>query len=327
MANGTCGCSTRCGIVLAGGAGQRLRSFVYRLRGDALPKQYVRFTGSRSLLEQTLDRVERIVPPERVFTVATMSHLQFPDAQGQLECRPPGTVILQPENRETAPGVLLPLVHLEARYPNALVAVFPSDHFIDPEGLFMGYVDLAFRAVGAHPGRLVLLGVKPDRAEPEYGYIVPEPLRPGRAGSGVRRVSSFVEKPASDSVAELALRGGLWNTMVMVFRPRTVMDAVARVAPALHRAFDHVRRAFGTSQEARVVEEVYRDIEPANFSRTVLEAIPGRRSPSLVVLPVRGVYWSDWGSEQRIANTLTRTTERPFAVQGASNTDIRAEAV
>ncbi|MFZ5876715.1 MAG: sugar phosphate nucleotidyltransferase [Nitrospirota bacterium] len=312
----------RCGIVLAGGAGRRLRSFVYRLRGDTLPKQYVRFAGSRSLLDQTLDRVERIIPAERVWTVATESHLQFPEAKDQLGNRPPGTVILQPENRETAPGVLLPLVHLEARYPNAVVGLFPSDHFIDPEGLFMGYVDLAFRAVESDPHVAVLLGAEPDRVESEYGYIVPSAYDSVRAVPGIRRVASFVEKPTPAHAADLAARGAVWNTMVMVCRPRTLMKAVARVAPALRRAFERVRAALGTRDEARVVEDVYRDLAPMNFSRGVLEAMPSRRSPTLLVLPVRGVDWSDWGSEQRITGSLERRRDR-----NPSAPDLRVDAV
>lgn len=284
------------------------------MRGDALPKQYVYFGGTRSLLEQTFDRVERLLPPERVFTVAGHSHLQFAEARDQLECRIPGTVILQPENKETAPGLLLPLLYLEARYPDAVVGVFPSDHCIDREGLFMGYVDLAFRMVEINSTSLVLLGVEPQHVEREYGYIIPSPVGPSRPLSGARRVLRFVEKPTPDSAQELAERGGLWNTMVMAFRPKTVLDVVARVAPSLRRAFDRIRRAIGTPQEHGVVEDVYRNLEPVNFSRTVLEAIPGRRSPSLLVLPVRGVGWSDWGSEQRILSALRGTAALPPAV-------------
>jgi mannose-1-phosphate guanylyltransferase len=123
----------------------------------------------------------------------------------------------------------------------------------------------------------------------------------------MRRVLTFVEKPPPETAESLAQRGGLWNTMVMVCRPKAMLDLVARVAPTLRSAFERVRLAIDTPQETRVVEEVYRDLEPVNFSRTVIEAIPGRRSPSLLVLPVRGVSWSDWGSEQRILNTLDRT--------------------
>ncbi|MEW6681305.1 MAG: sugar phosphate nucleotidyltransferase [Nitrospirota bacterium] len=303
----------RCAIVLAGGSGQRLRPFVHRMRGDALPKQYVRFTGSRSLLEQAFDRVERLIPPERVYTIAGVSHLQFPEAEDQLSGRPPGTVILQPENKETAPGVLLPLLHLVARYPDSVVAVFPSDHFIDPEGLFMGYVDLAFQAVEHHPTSLVLLGAEPHHAEPEYGYVVPACNEVGQLNSNFRRVLTFVEKPTPESAKKLVELGALWNTLVMTFRPKTLLDLIARVEPPLRAAFERIRFAIGTPQEARAVEDVYRDLQPVNFSRTVLAATPGRRSPVLLVLPARGVSWSDWGSEQRIMSALNHARQTRYA--------------
>lgn len=306
--------ATRCAIVLSGGAGQRLRSFVYRMRGDALPKQYVDFTGAGSLLERTFDRVERLIAPERVFTIAGHSHLQFWEAHEQLTRRPQGTVILQPENRETAPGVLLPLVYLDARYPDAVVGVFPSDHFIDPDGLFMGYVGLAFRAVESNPDHIVLLGIQPDDAEPEYGYIVPAANEPDGPLPRMRRVATFVEKPSPDAAARLAAGGGLWNTMVMAFRPQTLLDAVAGTQPELWRAFERIRRALGTTREAGVLEEVYRDLRPMNFSRAVLQGLPGRRSPVLWVLPAHGVFWSDWGSEKRLVRALRRTSDSSRAV-------------
>lgn len=300
----------RCAIVLAGGSGQGLRSYVRRLRGDALPKQYVRFTGGRSLLEQTFDRVERVIPPERIFTIAGSSHRQFPEAEYQLGGRPPGTVILQPENKETAPGVLLPLLHIVERYPDSVVAVFPSDHFIDPEGLFMGHVDLGFDAVSQDPASVVLLGAEPHYLEPEYGYVVPTSNGGSQHGPSLRRVLTFVEKPTPDAAKKLIELGAFWNTFVMIFRPKTLFDLIARVEPSLRRAFERVRRAIGTAHEDRAVEEVYRELQPMNFSRTVLAAMPGRRSPILLVLPARGVLWNDWGSEQRVESALSRMHER-----------------
>ncbi|MEW6681626.1 MAG: hypothetical protein AB1451_01695 [Nitrospirota bacterium] len=88
---------------------------------------------------------------------------------------------------------------------------------------------------------------------------------------------------------------------------------VARIAPALRRAFDRIRRAIGTPLENSVVEEVYQNLQPVNFSRTILASIPGHRSPLLLVLPVRGVEWSDWGSEQRIIHALGKAPYLPPA--------------
>jgi nucleotidyltransferase-like protein len=104
-----------CGIVLAGGEGKRLRPFVHLLRKDLLPKQYVNFIGRRSMLEHTLHRAEKLIPSERLFIVLNEAHLGFPEVQQQICKRPPGTIIVQPENKETGPGLLLPLMHLFPR--------------------------------------------------------------------------------------------------------------------------------------------------------------------------------------------------------------------
>lgn len=99
----------RCGIVLAAGEGERLRPLVRQIRGEVLPKQYVNFIGARSMLEHTFSRVERLIPEERVFTVVGRNHLAYPSVNRQLSGRLEGTVVVQPQNRETGPGILLPL--------------------------------------------------------------------------------------------------------------------------------------------------------------------------------------------------------------------------
>ena len=204
--------SIRCGIVLAAGDGQRLQSFVQRLRGDSLPKQFVRFIGTRSMLEHTFHRAEKLIKPERLFTVVNRYHLNHSDVRQQLVSRAPGTVVIQPANKETGPGLLLPLMHLFKKYPRALVAVFPSDHFVVEEDLFMDHVEIAFRAVERDSKSLVLLGTQPYEPEPEYGYILP-----GRkAHAGVSEVLQFVEKPAPEAALKLIEQGGLWNTMVLI---------------------------------------------------------------------------------------------------------------
>lgn len=94
--------------------------------------------------------------------------------------------------------------------------------------------------------------------------------------------------------------------MVMVFKAKTLIDLVRRAAPKLHQAFQRIWQAIGTSQEAAVIKEVYRKIESVNFSKELLEIFPLQDPSSLLVLRVRGVLWSDWGSEQRIMSILEK---------------------
>jgi mannose-1-phosphate guanylyltransferase len=298
------GTSVRCGIVLSAGDGTRLRDLVHQHRGDDLPKQYVNFVGSRSMLEHTWDRAERLIPRENLYAVVAKQHLRFREVHRQLMLKPAENVIIQPANRETAPGILLPLLHIYKRNPDALVALFPSDHFVLEEERFMSYVDDAFRLVEANPSRLVLLGLGPDGPDPEYGYIVPGRGIDASLPDSARRVEMFVEKPSLDGARKIIARGALWNTLIMVFACNTLLAVIRRAAPEIYHSFEPIQNAIGTADEQEVTEQVYQKLPSLNFSKGLLEALPFEHRGSLLVLPVRGVTWSDWGTSDRLSNTL-----------------------
>ena len=289
----------RCGVVLAGGDGKRLQPFVRKLLGFELPKQYVSFTGNRSMLEHTFDRAEQLISPECLYTVVARDHLGLPEVRSQLDGRIPHTVVAQPMNRETGPGLLLPLAHLLLRYPNSTVAVFPSDHFILQEDLFAVYVQQAFEEVERYPSRIVFLGVEPTEAEPEYGYILPEDQHLD-AESPVKRVKTFIEKPDPRMAAQVISLGALWNTMAMVFKPDVFLHLVSLSAPKLHRSFQKIFRVFKTSGESSTVEEIYQKMQPVNLSKDLLENFDMYSRNQLFAISMKDLLWSDWGSEQRI---------------------------
>jgi mannose-1-phosphate guanylyltransferase len=296
----------RCGIVLSAGHGTRVSDFIYRLRADALPKQYVNFIGKRSMLEHTFHRAEKLIPAEQLYAVIAKEHLRFGEVRRQIGSRPPETVVIQPENKDTAPGILLPLICLHRRYPDAAVALFPSDHFILEEDSFMRYVGRAFRIVAQDGSRIVLLGVEPHSPVTEYGYIVPgdEIKEPGGAPS--RTVELFVEKPGPEAAKKIIRSGALWNTRVMVVKAKTLMGVFERATPKLYRSFQRIMEALGTGNEERVVEQVYQESSPINFSTSVLECLPLEYRRALLVLPMRGVTWSDWGSADRLIADLQK---------------------
>lgn len=292
------------GLVLAAGNGERLRAYVRHLRGEALPKQYVNFTGTRSMLQHTFGRAEKLIAREQILTVVSKDHLSSSEVRRQLSERPDETIIVQPESKETGPGILLPLMFLYKRSPNAIVSVFPSDHFILEEDRFMNYVRLAAQAVHDDPSRLVLLAVEAYEPEIEYGYVVPCEEGDPMCQFGTRKVTGFFEKPDEDLAFKLILAGGLWNTMTMVFELRTLFDLVRRVCPSMYFNFCRILEAIGTIDEQRVIADVYQLLEPVNFSKGLLEKIADRFPEAITVLPVRNVFWSDWGSPDRIARVL-----------------------
>jgi mannose-1-phosphate guanylyltransferase len=153
---------------------------------------------------------------------------------------------------------------------------------------------------------MVLLGLEPDGPEPEYGYILPDPAEDAQQLSVVRKVMRFIEKPEPQAVQDLICKGGLWNTMVMAFQARALLSLISKILPGMYRAFQRIREVIGFPMERKVVHEAYQDLDPVNFSKGILQVVSSRYPSRLSVLPVRGVLWSDWGSEKRILNALEK---------------------
>ncbi|MGH7845175.1 MAG: sugar phosphate nucleotidyltransferase [Candidatus Binatia bacterium] len=297
------------GIVLAAGEGRRLQLYVQEIRGEALPKQYVNLIGRRSMIEHTFHRAEKLIPAEQILTVVNRRHLLRAEVCLQLASRPRETLVVQPANKETGPGVLLALMFVYKRCPQAIVAIFPSDHFVLEESRFMNHVKRAVQAIKQDPSRIVLLAIEPHEPETEYGYVVPHEDVGELCRFGTRRVSAFIEKPRTELASELVMGGGLWNTMTMVFKAYTLLQLVRGIYPVLYLDFCHILEALGTREERPTIDEVYENLEPANFSKQILERIAVDYPESISVLPVREVFWSDLGSRERVLRVLRRLSQ------------------
>jgi mannose-1-phosphate guanylyltransferase len=291
-------------VVLAGGEGIRLRPLTRLICGDERPKQYVALTGSRSLLQQTLDRAGRRIPPDRTVVISAETHASYlAAAMGGHEA----TVLLQSSDRGTAAGVLLPVHWILSRVPGATVAVFPSDHLVLEEGTFMDHVARAASFVDQNPGRIVLLGVPATDAETEYGWIEPGATLGHTGAAPVRAVRRFVEKPSPEVARECLAAGASWNTFVFVARARTLVEAGRQCIPRLHAGLEHLVRVAGRRARRDAVRRASSALPSANFSRDVLQNV----TPMLAVTTLTGVTWCDWGSPRRVVRSLERLGIRP----------------
>jgi len=290
--------------VLAAGDGKRLQAYVQRRRGVELPKQYVNFIGQRSMLEHTIDRAKLLIPQRHIVTIISKDHLRFAEVRRQLANQANENVIIQPANKETGPGIFLPLMHIYKRAPEAIVSLFPSDHFILEEKRFVNHVDLAVKAVAHDPARIVLLAMEAQGPEIEYGYIVPHTDEGAPNLWGTRTAANFIEKPELAKARELIRAGAWWNTMIMVFKVRTVLKMLQRLFPTTYLHFLRIFKAIGTPEEKQAVESVYQNLEPMNFSKGFLEKIAASNPTAISVLPVLQVFWNDMGSPERVAQVL-----------------------
>ena len=292
-------------IVLAGGDGMRLRPLTERWLGRHVPKQYCTFAGTRSMLDHTLDRAACLCDPSRILTIVGRHHREV------LRARAPratdGAFIEQPANLDTAPGVLLGLVHAMHQDPDATVVLLPSDHFVYPEWRFVTKVQVAIQAAERLRDRIVLLGAKPTDIEDEYGWIVPSGDLGRQPAQRVFAVESFVEKPAPPEAARLYERGALWNTLVLVARARTLWEIACERLPSLIPFFEVLGTAIGKPEEREVLGEVYETMPRVNFSSALLE----RASDRIAMQSLDGVMWNDWGQPARIVESLLAIGRQP----------------
>jgi mannose-1-phosphate guanylyltransferase len=287
-------------IVLAGGEGVRLRALTRLIYGVERPKQYAALLGSRSLLRQTLDRVALLVPPDRTVVVTVRGHARY--MQGELTGPRAPRVLIQPEDRGTAAGVLLPAHWIHWRDPEATLIVFPSDHFIQEEAPFMAHVARVAAFVAGRSSWMVLLGARPTEPQTEYGWVEPgEPIE-WTAGGPLFRVRRFWEKPSPEAARARLAGGCLWNTFVFTAKAATLIETGRECLPSLHDRLQQIEPFAGTEDEAWAIRQAYSLAPGANFSRSVLEPCP----PGLAVSPLPAITWSDCGTAERVVQSLRR---------------------
>lgn len=281
-------------IILAAGDGARVRSLTRDATGAALPKQFWSPGSAGPMIRWTLRRASRLTAAARIVTVVAAQHRGLWNAALPSEAL--AGVVVQPQNRGTGTGVLLPLLDVVQRDPEARVAILPADHAVEDEDVLHGALHRAFHLVD-QGRRLVLLGMTPDLADPNYGWIVS-----GNADAdGSRPVLSFREKPDAALARKLYLGGAHWSSFMLVARARALLSIYRRSAPRLVRSLARVSgTGFSTSASCDSVpgplEHIYSRLPSMDFSRDLLE----QATPELRMLAVPPCGWTDLGTPDRI---------------------------
>ncbi len=284
-------------IVLAAGEGSRLHSLTTTEAGIAIPKQYCSLRGGPSLLREALQRAETVASPASRCIVVARHHKRWWAAE--LAAESESNIIVQPGNRGTAIGILLPLLHIMARDPDARVVLLPSDHHVRNELHLAAALQEAVRKLEARRDHVLLLGISPEEADPGLGYIVPGGLdRPG-----VWTVSRFVEKPNAPLARVLIDAGALWNAFIVAAHAQALLQVLAQRFPRVVAEMRSViERNQCTGDAPDAVIDLYRGLPDIDFSRQILQ----HTAPVLRVLRVNHCGWTDLGTPQRVAEALRR---------------------
>ena len=278
-------------IVMAGGSGTRF----WPASRAALPKQLLPLAGERTLLEDTVTRLEGLVPPERVLVVTSARLLDA--ARRQLPQVPDAGLVGEPCKRDTAPCIGLAALLVSRHDPDATMAVMPSDHVITPAAKFQDAIRQAAALVDEAPGRLVTFGIRPTYPAESFGYIqqgAALAVAPGAAPA--HAVARFREKPPAQVAAEYLAAGNyLWNAGIFVWKAATILAALRERQPECLAHLERIAAAWDGPDREAVFAREFAAIKGISIDYAVLE-----QATDVVVIEAP-FTWDDLGGWSAVA--------------------------
>jgi len=274
-------------VILAGGRGTRFWPLSRKKRA----KQLLALDGKQTMIQQTVARLLPLASAKR-FWIITNDDLR-PAIVKQLPKLPKTQVLAEPVGRNTAPAIGLAAFLLLRENPKAVLGLFPSDHVIGDEA---GYRETLERGIeiAAAGANIVVLGIRPTRAETGYGYIEAGTAFQGEA----LRVRRFTEKPDAKKAAEFVAAGNyFWNSGMFLWSARTLADALREHLPKTAPLLEEIAAAFGTRKFAATFRRLYPKCENISVDYAVLEprSAKGEQAGNIFCLPA-DFGWNDLGS-------------------------------
>ena len=293
-------------VILAGGRGTRF----WPLSRKRMAKQLLPLNSKKSMIQETVERLLPLAKPKQ-FWVITNDDLRGPIVR-QLKKLDKKKVIAEPVGRNTAPAIGLAAFLLAKRDPSAVIGMFPSDHVISDEKRFRNDIQRAAELAASGPN-IVVIGIKPTRAETGYGYIevstdgsarrnrgtapAQEPRAKGQVPSAVP-VRRFTEKPSAD-VAEQFLKAGnfFWNSGMFVWGARTLADALSEHLPKTAPLLEEIAASYGSRKFEKTFAKLYPQCENISVDYAILEprSAKGEGKSGIYCIPAT-FGWNDLGS-------------------------------
>jgi mannose-1-phosphate guanylyltransferase / mannose-6-phosphate isomerase len=273
-------------VILSGGAGTRL----WPLSRELHPKQLLALTGERTMLQQTVLRLDGLNGSAPVVVCNEAHRFLVAEQLRQLEVEP-RALVLEPFGRNTAPAIALAALAAlskgagDANAAEPVLLVLPADHVIRDIPAFQKAVRTALPA--AEQGRLVTFGIVPTSAETGYGYI-----QQGAPDGALHRITRFVEKPSPERARDFVKSGAYyWNSGMFMFRARRYLEELERYAPQIAQVCRTVYQAAESDLDfTRVDKQAFEACPSYSIDYAVME-----KTADAVVVPL-AAGWSDVGS-------------------------------
>jgi len=271
-------------IILAGGSGTRF----WPISRTKKPKQFLKILTEKSLIEETLDRVQGLVPASHLYTVAVADQTRI--LKKLLPGLPEKNYLVEPEARNTAPSLLLATAFIYLKNPEAVVIALPADHYIKNVQVFREKLTLAARAAHDYH-KIVMFGIPPTSPATGYGYIHAGSTRPKKVdGVNFYTVRGFREKPDLPTALEFLQSGDyFWNSGIFLWRADVFEESLREFVPELFSAWIKILPAI-RKNDRREISRIFREIPALSIDYALIE----KATDSLMAQGDFG--WSDLGS-------------------------------
>jgi len=273
------------GVIMAGGKGERF----WPKSRIKMPKQFLNLYGDKTMIQQTVDRLEKIMPVENIFVVTNIDYAGI--ISDQIPDLPTKNILIEPMAKNTAACIGLAALHTERLDKESIMVVVPSDHVIKDEETYIEVLKTAIEKAKSGDN-LVTIGIKPTRPETGYGYIkFKKVTREIINKNPVHKVERFVEKPDYDTAVKYVESGDyLWNSGMFIWKTSSILNAIQKYMPELHKALENIRKNFDSDDIEKVLYDEYSKLESISIDYGVME-----KAKNVYVVP--GDFgWDDVGS-------------------------------
>ena len=252
--------------IMAGGAGTRFWPASRKLN----PKQLLKLTGDRSMIQSTVDRLEGLCGPQNLLVLTNASLVEAVAAQ--LPELPVDSIIGEPAKRDTAPCIGLAAALIAARDPDATMVVMPADHVIQPVERFQESIQQAVAVVEADPAQIVTFGIRPTYPAEVFGYIERGAKRSGDLQFDTFAVERFREKPDTETARKFLDAGTFyWNSGIFVWKAATILRALADCEPEMFSHIQAIQNAIGSDDYQETLGSEFAAIRGKSIDFAVME--------------------------------------------------------
>ena len=278
-------------VILAGGRGTR---FWPRSR-TRTPKQLLNIIGADSMLQQTVVRLQKFIPADRIWTVTNAE--QSASLRKHLPPSARKHILAEPVGRSTAAAIALAAVHIRhTESGDALMAVLPADLYIAQTKKYRKIAQLALK-VAREPDCMVVLGIPPSRPETGFGYIQCASKPFSSTPFPVFPVQAFKEKPDLPLAKKYVTSGNYhWNAGMFFWRVSTFLDSLNKYLPKTYAAVETLAATIGTRKYENKLRSIYPRLENIAVDYAILESATREKGPSRVFMIPADIGWSDIGS-------------------------------